>query len=51
MSYVCTSYMFVSPLMFGLEDRALAYILGGVVTIIITIAVALRIRKNYGKAE
>lgn len=51
MSYVCTSYMFVSPLMFGLENRALAYILGGVVTIIITIAVALRIRKNYGKAE
>ena len=51
MSYVCTSYMFVSPLMFGLDNRALAYVLGGVVTIIITIAVALRIRKNYGKAE
>ena len=51
MSYVCASYMFVSPLMFGLENRALAYILGGVVNIIITIAAALRIRKNYGKTR
>ncbi len=48
MTYVCASYMFVSPLMFGMENRSLAYVLGGLVTIVIIIAVALRIRKVYG---
>ncbi len=48
MTYVCASYMFVSPLMFGMDSRAWAYALGGAVTIIIIIAISLRIRKNYG---
>jgi carbon starvation protein CstA len=32
MTYVCTSYIFVSPLMFGMANRLVAYLLGGVVT-------------------
>lgn len=48
MTYVCSSYIFVSPLMFGLANRSLAYSLGGVVTILIIIAVAFRIRKDNG---
>ena len=48
MTYVCASYIFVSPLMFGLESRPLAYALGGGVTIAILIAVILHIRKQYG---
>ena len=29
MTYVCSSYVFVSPLMCGMRDRAAAYLLGG----------------------
>lgn len=32
MTYVCASYIFISPMMFGMENRCIAYILGGVVT-------------------
>ncbi len=32
MTYVCASYIFVSPLMFGMENRLVAYLLGGIVT-------------------
>ena len=39
MTYVCSSYIFVSPMMFGMENRTLAYILGGVLTVVIAIAV------------
>lgn len=48
MTYVCSSYMFVSPLMFGLQSRPWAYVLGGILTTVIIIAVSLRIRKYYG---
>lgn len=33
MTYVCASYVFVSPLMCGMEHRAAAYAAGGVVTL------------------
>lgn len=39
MTYVCSSYIFVSPMMFGMENRTLAYILSGVLTVVIAIAV------------
>ncbi len=37
MTYVCSSYVFVSPLMCGMENRTLAYTLGGVATIVLSI--------------
>ena len=48
MTYVCASYIFVSPLMCGLSNRVLAYALGGALTLLIA---GYMIRKifNYGK--
>ena len=46
MTYVCSSYIFISPMMFGMENRLLAYILGGVLTAVISIAVFLKARKE-----
>lgn len=45
MTYVCSSYVFVSPMMFGMENRALAYALGGIATLAISMA-ALRHSKK-----
>ena len=42
MTYVCSSYIFVSPMMCGMENRVLAYILGGVLTVLIAIAVFIK---------
>lgn len=50
MTYVCSSYIFISPMMFGIENRAVAYSLGGVVTSIIFAAGLLKI-KNDRKQE
>lgn len=36
MTYVCTSFMFISDQFFGMENRTLAYIFGGVATIIVS---------------
>lgn len=46
MTYVCSSYIFISPMMCGMENRALAYVLGGVLTLIISAAVHFRARKG-----
>lgn len=46
MTYVCSSYIFVSPMMCGMENRALAYTLGGVLTTVIAVAVYMRTRKG-----
>lgn len=46
MTYVCSSYIFVSPMMCGMENRALAYVLGGVLTTVIAVAVYIRTRKG-----
>ena len=46
MTYVCSSYIFVSPMMCGMENRALAYVLGGVLTLIIAAAVHFKARKG-----
>ena len=46
MTYVCSSYIFISPMMCGMENRTLAYILGGVLTAIVTVAVSIRIKRT-----
>ena len=46
MTYVCSSYIFISPMMCGMENRTLAYILGGVMTVVIAVAVHFRARKG-----
>lgn len=46
MTYVCASYIFISPLMFGMENRMAAYILGGVLTVAAVAAVGIHIRKR-----
>ena len=46
MTYVCSSYIFISPMMFGMENRMLAYISGGVLTLAIAIAVHLKARRG-----
>ena len=46
MTYVCSSYIFISPMMFGMENRMLAYILGGVLTLVVAVAVHFRARKG-----
>ena len=46
MTYVCSSYIFISPMMLGMENRALAYILGGVLTLVVTVAVVIKNNKE-----
>jgi carbon starvation protein CstA len=46
MTYVCSSYIFISPMMCGMENRALAYVLGGVLTLMISAAVHFKARKG-----
>lgn len=46
MTYVCSSYIFISSMMFGMENRMLAYISGGVLTLAIAIAVHLKARRG-----
>jgi len=48
MTYVCASYIFVSPLMCGMSNRPLAYALGGVLTLLIS-AYMLQKVFRYGK--
>ena len=46
MTYVCSSYIFVSPMMCGMENRTLAYVLGGVLTLMISAAVHFKARSK-----
>ena len=46
MTYVCSSYIFVSPMMCGMENRTLAYMLGGVLTVVIAGAVHVKARNK-----
>ena len=45
MTYVCSSYIFISPMMFGMENRAMAYLLGGVLTAVVAVAVFYKAKK------
>lgn len=49
MTYVCASYIFVSPLMFGMQHRTAAYVLGGVVTLAILVAMIFKVRRDHAK--
>ena len=46
MTYICSSYIFVSPMMAGLENRVLAYVLAGVLTVAIGMAILLQFKKG-----
>lgn len=47
MTYICSSYVFVSKTEFiGMDNHLHAYALGGLVTVIITALAALKFRKN-----
>ena len=46
MTYVCSSYIFISPMMCGMQNRTLAYALGAVLTLIIAVAVHVKARKG-----
>ena len=46
MTYVCASFLFVSGQFFGLENLTLAYLLGGVVTTVITILMLYILHKD-----
>ncbi len=46
MTYVCSSYIFISPMMFGMENRTLAYICGGIMTVTIMAMVMFKMKKK-----
>lgn len=46
MTYVCSSYIFISPMMCGMENRTLAYLLGGVLTLVVAVAVHFRAKSK-----
>lgn len=46
MTYICSSFLFVSDQFFGMENHTLAYVLGGVLTIMITRLLIYILRKN-----
>ena len=50
MTYVCMSYVFISPLMCGMRDRAAAYLLGGALTLAILITMIFKMRRDAKKA-
>lgn len=46
MTYVCSSYIFISPMMVGLENRVVAYVLGGVLSVLIGVVILFLFRKG-----
>lgn len=46
MTYVCSSFLFVSNQFFGMEDRTMAYLLGGVLTLILTLVMIYKLCKD-----
>lgn len=46
MTYVCSSYIFVSPMMFGMGGGTYAYLLGGILTLAIATAVWYKANKS-----
>lgn len=47
MTFVCSSYIFISPTMAALQNRTLAYLLGGVMTLVI--ATIVYMKEKYKK--
>ena len=46
MTYICTSFVFVSGQFIGMQNRLLAYALAGVVTLVITVAMWIKVKNN-----
>lgn len=46
MTYICSSFVFISDQFFGMENRTAAYILGGVATAALTIAMWVKIKNT-----
>ncbi|MFI3324075.1 MAG: carbon starvation CstA family protein [Rikenellaceae bacterium] len=46
MTYVCISYIFISPIMVGMSSRLLAYGIAGTITLIITLYTLYTIKRN-----
>jgi carbon starvation protein CstA len=46
MTYTCSSYIFVSPMMAGMENRVLAYTLGVILTVTIGVAILFQSRRS-----
>ncbi len=46
MTYICSSFVFISDQFFGMENRTAAYILGGVATVVLTIAMWVKIKNT-----
>lgn len=46
MTFVCASFVFVSEQFLGMENRPIAYLLGGVVTLVIWITMIFKLRRD-----
>lgn len=46
MTYICTSFVFVSGQFIGMQNRPLAYALAGVVTLVITVAMWIKVKNS-----
>ena len=46
MTYICTSFVFVSNQFIGMQNRPLAYALAGVVTLAITAAMWIKVQRS-----
>lgn len=46
MTYICSSFVFISDQFFGMDNRTAAYILGGVATVALTIAMWVKIKNT-----
>lgn len=46
MTYICSSFLFISGQFFGMEQRTAAYLLGGVLTILISLLMLHTLRKD-----
>jgi hypothetical protein len=44
MTYTCSSYIFISPMIAGLENRTLAYVLSAVLSLMISGLVMFKIK-------
>ena len=46
MTYICSSFVFISDQFFGMDNRTLAYLLGGVATVVLTAIMWVKIKNS-----
>lgn len=46
MTYVCSSFLFVSEQFFGMQNRMAAYLLAGAVTLAVVVAMIFKMRRD-----